>query len=53
MGKGIHWVALNPKVAMAFLAPSTLPGENLNTGETEDSLGNLRFSRVSFLALIE
>jgi len=44
-----HWV-MDPRVEMAFFTSSTLPAENLNTGETEACLGNWSFSRVLFLA---
>ena len=37
---GSHSVTMDPKVETAFFTSSTLPAENLNTGETEDCLGN-------------
>jgi len=46
---GNHWVTMDPRVEMTFLASSTLPGENLNTGEIEACWGNWSFSKVSFL----
>jgi len=47
---GSYWVMIDPRVEMAFFTSSTLPAENLNTGETEACLGNWSVSRVSFLA---
>jgi len=47
--KGSHWLAMDPRVEMAFFTSSTFPAEKLNTGETEACLGNWSFSRVSFL----
>jgi len=44
-----HWLTMDPRVEMAFFTSSTFPAENLNTGETEDFLGNSSFSSVSFL----
>jgi len=46
----VHWFTMDPRVEIAFFTSSTLPGENLNAGETEACLGNWRFSKVSFLA---
>jgi len=46
---GSHLSRMDPRVEMAFFTSSTFPAENLNTGETDDCLGNFIFSRVSFL----
>jgi len=47
---GSHLSRMDPRVEMAFFTLSTFPAENLNTGETDDCLGNSIFSRVSFLS---
>jgi len=48
---GSHLPLMDPKVEMAFFTSSTLPAENLKTGETKEPLvGHGSFSRVSFLA---
>jgi len=46
----VHWVTMDSRVEMAFFTSSTLPGVNLNMGETDAWVGNWCFSRVSFLA---
>ena len=45
-------MTIDPSLEMACFTSSTLPGENLRAGETDDWVGKVSFSRVSFLARI-